>query len=39
MCAKLLLNAGVRRVVYQEDYSDELTETLKPYMTIEKHEG
>lgn len=39
MCAKLLLNAGVRRVVYQEGYPDELTDTLKPYMTIEKHEG
>jgi len=35
MCAKLLLNA----VVYQEGYPDELTETLKSYMTIEKYEG
>ena len=36
MCAKLLLNAGVKRVVYQEGYPDELTVNLEEHLIIEQ---
>ena len=35
MCAKLLINAGVKKVVYQEDYPDELTATLDGHLIME----
>ncbi|MDI6840466.1 MAG: dCMP deaminase family protein [bacterium] len=36
MCAKILLNAGVHKVIYQEGYPDELTFSLIPHFIAEK---
>ena len=38
ICAKMIVNAGVIKVVYRDDYNDELTDTVL-YGLLEKFEG
>jgi len=39
MCAKILINAGIREVVYSEDYVDELSKALfdETSVTVRRH--